>query len=721
MELKFENQYPIAYDDKRKMIHITQVTTENRLKYYYCIACGEILVACAIGEGKKVVPYFRHLNKDNCTEDVIHVCCKNWLFVEGNKVTMIVNGVKKSFVCKYIEIEKRFETPFGEYIPDITITTKTDEQVFVEINHTSKKDETYCAKWEYLKSPVIEVSTKQLFESKFWNTSLELTAIFYDGVFTEDFHEKNSRDTYYNLKRDYIKSFSNIEYDKALCQKIFWFWEDTVRYNRGEISKEDFLDVFNALEMREMAYCTAFIESRKCLLIKDELSKICIDRFEEYCENYFKNDYLYNIFEIYIRKISTMRTEVYLKIRNNIETFSINTIESLILYKCLWRPKTYFDFIMKLERGEFEEVILKYYNNAMSDIEMQKQYKINVENYSSDDTVIDYIKKLNKTKFMKNYSFLVEHKNFINDIIYYDKENVDKTFFEYIESAIIKNENFIYDLDKAFTNYERQLRKDYKYGGGYEIAVETKEYLFIKRIIDDYNTRKLKKNKTLFIKEIERMILNNEINIKIDNLNDVLKKWSNVIVKETTIEDFVKYVKRKMFLHDIEILDILKRLNKKFCKNYCLELNSDYTVSYKHEYFKTVYFNIKNYFDVDDFNCNYIGLENYLIESIVDCDNKRIPNYIFSITENLSDMIKEKYNDIKLKIIVLNIGEAVSIRLSKNNNFISGSVIFYMENPIGYYTQRDVNYEIQIPVLKYTQEKIKIGMWNYFKDVLRRI
>ena len=38
MELKFENQYPIAYDDKRKMIHITQVTTENRLKYYYCIA-----------------------------------------------------------------------------------------------------------------------------------------------------------------------------------------------------------------------------------------------------------------------------------------------------------------------------------------------------------------------------------------------------------------------------------------------------------------------------------------------------------------------------------------------------------------------------------------------------------------------------------------------------------------------------------------------------------
>lgn len=738
MDYSFDNEYPIAYNDKHQMVHITQITPENKLEYYYCVACGEIIVACAIGDDKKVRPYFRHLNKDKCTESIIHLCCKEWLFVNGKKVNMIINNIKHEFICKSVEIEKRINTPFGDYIPDITITTEADEQIFVEINYSNKKDEDYCEKWEYLKCPVIEVDAKKMYESKYWNVDLDLNAIFYNGEFTENFHEKNQRNLYYNLKTDYIKSFRSINYDKALCQKIYWFWEETIKYNHNEITREDLLEWFNTLEMREMAYCVAFIESRKCIDIKDELSNICVNNFKNYLYSYFSNHYLYNILKCEIIQWSKMRLSIFLttsfdssekcyngrpytynkngfnknkhndKINHDkycyernkylfsdvleqIKPLEQNCVE-LLFHKGIWKSKNIFEFILNFENGDYELQILEYYNYIKEQMDLQKQYENTIESYSSDSKVKQFIESIGKIQFVENYEFWINNKNYIKTMVNYKCEDkIDKSIYNFL-SKLPRDKIVIFEnndnVDLIMEKYE--YKKD--------LITKIELYKKIKSILKSkFENLNYIENKYITV----RKILNNII----DNSDIVC----NNVVQRIKLE-FLKNHK--------QIKEILNKLQFQCSQEYeesLLELYDIYHVRGNNKLMGNYYINIGQSLNKNEINI--IEFESFLQNYI----NNIIPKKIYNIVQELNEEQYLKNREITYHIKFSKHKSDILIKQSYKNHTTNASIIF--QTNINENDWFDINNWssdnlIRIPASKYTDNQIRYGIINYFKKFL---
>ena len=136
-------------------IHINDVK-EN--VDYYCPCCKSLIKPRAYkkDEQYKMQPHFYHIN-GGCTEETyIHYICKNFLFEAGSK--FIVSGIE--YEVKEVITEKGYDTKFGIYIPDITVTTTSDKIFYFEIRNTNKKTTDYIPKWDELGNDVVEVDVK---------------------------------------------------------------------------------------------------------------------------------------------------------------------------------------------------------------------------------------------------------------------------------------------------------------------------------------------------------------------------------------------------------------------------------------------------------------------------------------------------------------------------------------------------------------------------------
>lgn len=152
-----------AYDEKEEVIKI-----ENAIKgkLYHCPCCGAEVYPKAL-KSKSVTKHFCHANGKSCSknggESYIHIWMKNVLFTVGQSFKIKTKDGLKEYIVKDVDIEKRYQTKFGEYIPDITITTTDNDRIFVEIYHTNRKNvEQYWQRWFELRSMVIEVSIDEI-------------------------------------------------------------------------------------------------------------------------------------------------------------------------------------------------------------------------------------------------------------------------------------------------------------------------------------------------------------------------------------------------------------------------------------------------------------------------------------------------------------------------------------------------------------------------------
>ena len=92
---------------------------------YYCPCCKGLIKPMAYKKdiAYQVQPHFYH-ETGGCSDEIyIHYICKNWLFEKGCK--FIVNNIQ--YEVKAIEIEKTLYTSFGDYRPDIIVTTTIDK------------------------------------------------------------------------------------------------------------------------------------------------------------------------------------------------------------------------------------------------------------------------------------------------------------------------------------------------------------------------------------------------------------------------------------------------------------------------------------------------------------------------------------------------------------------------------------------------------------------
>lgn len=229
--------------------NLGEIVTINKIdeKYegkYFCPLCGSEVIPKAI-DSKKVSPHFAHANKSECAgESMIHYWVKNEL-VKKDEVFEIITNKSSQVMCKNIEFEKIYDTPYGKYKPDATITTYSDEIIFVEINYSNKKNkDEYLDKWKYFNSTVLEFSIKNIYselDNKI-TISNSFKSIYYkDMIFTIN---KSSN--------EYIKYKNTIESkikDSVIkdLKKIEWFIDDIYRYNINAITLEELEESFMAI------------------------------------------------------------------------------------------------------------------------------------------------------------------------------------------------------------------------------------------------------------------------------------------------------------------------------------------------------------------------------------------------------------------------------------------------------------------------------------------
>ena len=157
--LKDLPQLIIGLDNKNECANYVHIEDVKDGIKYYCPCCkGEIKPrAYKKDEEYKVQPHFYHVTGGCTEESYVHYICKTWLFEKGCK--FIVND--STYVVSSVEVEKTFHTSFGDYRPDITVTTEDNKIFFFEIKYTNKKNELYAPKWDELGCDVVEVDVKE--------------------------------------------------------------------------------------------------------------------------------------------------------------------------------------------------------------------------------------------------------------------------------------------------------------------------------------------------------------------------------------------------------------------------------------------------------------------------------------------------------------------------------------------------------------------------------
>ena len=259
-------QLIIAYDGNDKFANLIHVKKANKENDYFCPCCGGIVKPRALDSNKEQSHYYHKTGK--CTkESQLHFFCKNWLFEEGSKFYID----DKLFEVLSIDIEKSWDTPFGQYKPDVTVYTTSGETIYFEMFFTNRKtgDDYFC-KWNYLDNSVVEINIKEYIYKTDNKTIPIFNYLYHNGIccsksyIKRDLYATTIGKTKRELKRQEILNY------KARIERLDWFWQE-VQNN----SKENILSILSNMEYDDMVSCYEIIKRKQCIsYLKDEVLKI---------------------------------------------------------------------------------------------------------------------------------------------------------------------------------------------------------------------------------------------------------------------------------------------------------------------------------------------------------------------------------------------------------------------------------------------------------------
>lgn len=260
---------PFALDEKKNYIYIRDA---YRDKNYYCPCCGKKVNTIAIDENKEyqMPPHYRHYPHQSCSgESLSHWVYKMWLFDKDSQF-YVSNGTNKTlYTVKTIDIEKTYNTDYGNYRPDITITTVCDKIFFFELNFTSpKRSDDYFCKWTQLDYDVIEVDVKKLLKESLNNKIPTFRLIYSDGVCFDD--KYNKRDVFANAankllsRKLEIKRQDMLNY-KTVWEKLDWFFNSIKLYKAMKATMDDILNSFRNVNYDNMDICFDILKKISCI------------------------------------------------------------------------------------------------------------------------------------------------------------------------------------------------------------------------------------------------------------------------------------------------------------------------------------------------------------------------------------------------------------------------------------------------------------------------
>lgn len=269
-------QLIVAYDDNDKFANLIHVKKADKNKEYFCPCCGGTVKPRALDSTKEQSHYYHITGK--CTkESQLHFFCKNWLFEKGSKFYINENLLEVDF----IEVEKNWSTPFGDYRPDVSVHTTSGEIIYFEMFFSNRKtgDDYFC-KWDFLSNSVVEVNIKEYMIKTDVNIIPTFTYLYHDGVCNSKIYVK--KDLYANtiakIKRTLTRQ-KVLDY-KARIEKLDWFWQKIQKND----SREEILQAVSCMEYDDMVSCYEIVKRKNCVY-------------------YLKNDVLNIINESVIKKV----------------------------------------------------------------------------------------------------------------------------------------------------------------------------------------------------------------------------------------------------------------------------------------------------------------------------------------------------------------------------------------------------------------------------------
>lgn len=249
--------------DDSNYVHILDAKEDAN---YYCPCCKGIVKPRAYKKDKnyQIQAHYYH-ETGGCNEETfIHYICKNWLFEKGCK--FIVNNIQ--YEVESIKIEKTLHTSFGDYRPDIIVTTTVGKIFYFEIKITNKKTELYAPKWDELGNDVVEVDTRYFINQKYKNDIPVFNLIYSDGeCFIKNYSRNDYEDTIAKRKLEW-KRQDKLNY-KIQWERLDWFWVDIQGYISGGKTSEDVLESFDKLDYYDKLWCYYTIKRKSCVDLKE--------------------------------------------------------------------------------------------------------------------------------------------------------------------------------------------------------------------------------------------------------------------------------------------------------------------------------------------------------------------------------------------------------------------------------------------------------------------
>ena len=250
-------QLIVAYDGNDKFANLIHVKKANKDDDYYCPCCGGNVKPRALDSTKEQSHYY-HISGKCTKESQLHFFIKNWLFEKGSQ--FFINDVL--YEVDFIEIEKTYNTPFGDYRPDVTVHTSSNEIIHFEIFFTNRKTgDNYFCKWDALGNSVVEVNVKEYMCKTDANIIPNFTYLYHDGIcYSKTYVKKDLYATTIAKIKNELTRQKVIDY-KVRIEKLDWFWQKIIENS----SKEEILKCIDSMSYEDMVSCFEIIKRKQCV------------------------------------------------------------------------------------------------------------------------------------------------------------------------------------------------------------------------------------------------------------------------------------------------------------------------------------------------------------------------------------------------------------------------------------------------------------------------
>ena len=544
-------QLIVAYDGNDEFANLIHVKKSNKKNYYYCPCCGGTVKPRALDSTKEQSHYYHVTGK--CTrESQLHFFCKNWLFEKGSK--FYIN--ERLFEVNSIDIEKTWNTPFGEYKPDITVYTSSGETIYFEMFFSNRKtgDDYFC-KWNALGNDVVEVNIKEYM----FKTDMDIIPVFAYLYHNEVCYSKKyeKRDLYAStiakIKRELTRQ-KVLNY-KARIEQLDWFWQKV----RNNETKETILEIIAMMNYEDMISCYEIIKRKHCVsYLKNDVLNMINQKVISDVRNSLDLPYDENVYF----DLEHIRGRTYVAgIRLNLKTKHIVYNKLHVSDNdCFYNYENLQDFpklVFSKNILDINELIIP--ENKTS--HLKKVY----------DYVVKYKKKLlnyeKKLSAFEEDKYKVRVKNDLHTVLVNTEDNTYKVIFENLR---LKDFD-IYQLSKNVQNkikkeedesFMSKIMKDEKYQSSI-LALKNYASGIDYDVNIKYNNHYYKNNGIYFeLYFHQKCIYSEMLNHTIDDFNDKINDCKKIL------DNFIKT--------NAIILNLIKKINT--CKNnfWNAELSFDY-------------------------------------------------------------------------------------------------------------------------------------------------